>query len=96
MNDSNQFSLGDALRQAIQKHGLENSMNEHRMKEAWEKTVGEYCYSHTESIRFSKGVLKVKINSAAVKQELLYAKTEVIEKINNFLEKELVETLHIY
>lgn len=96
MNDFNQFSLGDALNNLLRKHGLEETMNEHRIKGAWDKTVGSFCSNHTESVRFSKGELRVKISSALVKQEIMYAKTDIIMKINEILEQELVTSIRIY
>lgn len=96
MNDSNLFSLGDALRNMLKKRGLEDSINEHRIRETWKKTVGEYCSKFTESVRFSKGELSVKISSAIVKQELLYTRSEIISKMNELLGTELVKTLRIY
>jgi len=96
MTEHNQYSLGDALKGLVKKHGLENSMNEQNIKEAWHKTVGEYCSKHTETLRFSKGELTVKISSAAVKQELLYAKTDILNKINEFLKQELIINLKIF
>ncbi len=96
MNDPNLFSLGDALRNLLKKNNLEENINEHRINEAWKKTVGEYCSKQTASVRFSKGELTVKITSAIVKQELLYSRTEIILKINEILGTELVKTIRIY
>jgi len=96
MNDSNQFSLADALRNLLKKHNLEDVINEQRLRESWHKTVGDYCNRHTVSLKFSKGQLTVKLSSAIVKQELMYAKSEVIAKLNQMLGSELVEELRIY
>jgi len=96
MSDPNLFSLGDALKSLLKKHGLEQSINEHRIREAWHKTVGEYCSKNTQSISFSKGELTVRIGSAPVKHELLYAKTEVIAKINEIMGREIVTSLRIF
>jgi len=96
MNDMNQFSLGDALKKVIKKSGLDDTMNEHRLKDAWIKTVGDYCSKNTQSIHFANGELTVRITSAVVKQELLYAKTEVIEKLNVILGQNVVVILKIF
>ncbi len=96
MNDPNQYSLGDALQHLFRKHGLEDTLNEHRLKDAWKKTVGDYCNKHTQSLKFSKGELTVKITSAVVKQELLYARTELIEKLNTILGRNIVTSLRIF
>lgn len=96
MTDNHQFSLADALKHLLKKHKLEDTIYEQRLKECWKKTVGDYCNRHTESVKFSKGQLTVKITSAVVKQELLYARTEVIAKLNELLGEELVTELRIY
>ncbi len=96
MSDNNQFSLGDALNNLIKKHGLEETMNEYRLKEAWHKTVGTFCSKHTESIRFSKGEITVKISSASVKQEILYAKSDIILKINEILGQNIVTSIRVF
>jgi predicted nucleic acid-binding Zn ribbon protein len=96
MNDQNLSSLGDALKKLLQKSGLDNTITEHRIKEAWHKTVGDYCSRHTETVWFAKGELSVKISSPIVKQELLYTKTEIIAKINEILGNEVVKTIRIF
>jgi hypothetical protein len=96
MSEHNQYSLKDALSQAIKKYNLEDKINEQKLKDAWSKTVGQYCLNYTDNINLYKGQLNIKISSAAVKQELSYAKTEIINKLNEVLGEEIIKKIRIY
>ena len=95
MKDHNQSLLKDALLNVIKKDGIEDALYEQKIKKAWDKSVGKYGAKYTEKISFSKGKLTVNLSSALFKQELMYAKTEIITKINEVLGQELVTSIRI-
>lgn len=95
MNNSNQYSLKDAFGQLLKQYGLEDTMLEQKIIDAWKTTVGEYCAQCTTEIRFKSGQLSVRISSSIVRQELMYAKTEIISKLNILLENDIVSSIKI-
>jgi len=85
MNDNNLFHIKDAFTHLIKQYNLQNSIVEFRMKEIWKQTVGEYINNATTKIQFVNQTLIVHINSSIIRQELFYAKQEIIDTINEKL-----------
>lgn len=91
----NTVSLKDAFSYLLKQYGIEDSFSEHKIKEAWAKTVGTYCNSFTTNVYYKNSILYVTISNAAVKNELSYAKTDIIAKINEIIGNELVIQIKI-
>ena len=62
---------------------------------AYEELVGKMYCKHTKSINFKNKVLYVKLDSAALKQELSFKKEEIITRLNQKLGRRIVEQLDI-
>ncbi len=92
---NNEYPISEALRLLLEEDGIENAVNEQKVKEAWYNTVGKYGKNYTKNIKFSKGILTVTISSDAFKQELLYAKSEIIDKINEKIKKKIITSIQI-
>jgi predicted nucleic acid-binding Zn ribbon protein len=82
MKLSNDRSLGEVLKELIETYRLEGKLNELKIIHAWEKVVGEMISRHTKDLRISHGKLFVKIDSPALKNELIYSTSVIIENLN--------------
>jgi len=61
----------------------------------YEELVGKMYCKHTKSINFKNKILYVKLDSAALKQELSYKREEIITRLNQKLGRRIVEQLDI-
>lgn len=95
MLKDNFHTLGDILKKAVIAYKLEKKIQNEQIKNAWYTVVGNFCGQYTTSIKFKDGVLIVEISSAALKQELLYSKSNIIIQLNKFLNQTIVKDLKI-
>lgn len=79
------ISLKDAIGDFLKSYHLDESLLQKQAIYSWEKVVGELVSRHTRKLTVRKGVLYVKVDSAALKTELSYSR----EKIRTALNKEV-------
>ncbi len=85
----NEQSLGEAIKEMIEAYRIGSKLSEAKMLDSWEKIVGSMIAKHTVQMKVSKRKLYVKLDSAALRSELTYAR----EKIRKSLNKEVGENL---
>jgi predicted nucleic acid-binding Zn ribbon protein len=78
----NEYSLKEAIDEMLKSYRLDHKLDETKAVNAWEKVVGEVITRYTTNLRVTDGVLYVTLSSAALKQELLYLRTEIADLLN--------------
>ncbi len=75
-------SLGDLLGDFSQQKKLKKPLLEARVVSLWKPLMGDLINKYTEKVFVKNKVLFVKVQQAALKNELLYLQEQIIEKIN--------------
>ena len=79
--------IDNLLHEFLRTEGLETPLLEHRLTtQAWPAVVGEYAAAQTESLRISNQTLYARINSPVVRQELHMQRTELVRRLNEFVD----------
>ena len=76
--------------QMLRAYGLGNKLDEISLLKSWEKVVGKMIARHTSDLYFKDGKLFISLDSAPLRQELSYAKSKLIEKLNEEAGKTMV------
>jgi predicted nucleic acid-binding Zn ribbon protein len=84
---TNEQTLGDAIREMLETYRIGGKLTEARAIASWEKIVGPMIAKHTTELRIHKRKLYIKLDSAALRNELFYAR----EKIRKMMNKEAGE-----
>lgn len=82
MKFSNDKPIGEVIREMIETYRLGGKLNEVKLLHSWEKVVGEMIAKHTLDLYIKNRKLFVKVDSPALKNELTYARTMIMEKLN--------------
>ena len=90
MAGSNEYTLKQAIEALINQYKIEERISETIVLSDWEKIVGKMISRHTKNIYIKKKVLFVELDNAALRNELSYAKTKLIEKLNATLKAEAI------
>ncbi len=93
--NSNEQSLGDAIQHFINKMGLRPKMIEAEIIANWEEIVGDMIAKHTLDLSLNKKKLTLRFDNAALKQEMSYAKSNLIENINKRFGREIINQVVI-
>lgn len=75
-------SISDVLVDFLRESGLEQSVLDVQVEEAWPRVMGETVARLTRSVQVKDGMLIVHINSAALKAQLFENRFELVKKLN--------------
>ena len=91
----NEENLGDVITRLLKAYGLEEGYYAAAIVTHWEKMMGPAVARRTQSIKIQKGVLIVKIESAALRQELSYSKDKIMTTINKELGLRIIKSVEL-
>jgi len=90
-----EVSIGDALKEFLKKSKLKNGVQAMQVKEAWEKIMGKTIANYTDKIEVINTTLFISTNIAPLKNELIYQKTKIIERVNEALGEKVIKEVVI-
>jgi hypothetical protein len=88
---SNEGSIGDVLKEFIEKNKLQAGMDKIDVEEAWKSLMGNGVNSYTKEVVLKGTTLYVSLTSAVLREELSYGKQKIIKMINEELRKEVIK-----
>lgn len=80
---NNNRKIGDIIKQLMQNPKLSDKLKKIDALSVWEEIIGEQLLKYIIEQKIFNGILYVKLNSAVVRNELSYKKSELINKINH-------------
>jgi hypothetical protein len=90
-----EYSLGEALRNFLQKSQLKGSIQALQIEEVWEQIMGKTVARYTDKITIQGQTLFVNTTVAALRQELLYQKENIIKRVNEALGETVIKEVVI-
>lgn len=88
-----EMSLGEALKAAFEKSGIDNRLKETRLLENLNLILGDHISKHILSKRISKSILYIHLDSAALRHELGYRRDELKKALNDSIHQELLKDI---
>ncbi len=82
MKKTDSEKVGGVIQQYLREMGLETPLNEHRVIQAWSKVLGPSVSRYTKEVRIYNQVLFVTLTSAALRNELMMRRTELVARLN--------------
>ena len=82
MRKSTEKPLKAAIEEFLDSFHLRDKLNEAKVIAAWEKVVGEMVAKKTGRLRIRNKVLFIKVESAALRNELMFARNKIIAALN--------------
>jgi len=79
------MTLGEAIKEFLSAYRLDEKLLEEKVIQSWGKVMGRMVKNHTTRLYIRNKKLYVKLDSAAIRNELSYSR----EKICNALNKEV-------
>lgn len=92
MEDNSQ-KLSDAIHEMIEAYGLKARLSEATLLESWNRVVGEMISRHTKDLHIRKKKLFVTVDSPALKNELIYSRSVLLEKLNEAAGGQVIEEI---
>lgn len=90
-----ELHLGDALKAFINKSRLKNGIRAIQIEEVWEQLMGKTIAKYTDKIQIINQTLFIKTNVGPLKQELLYQKNAIIDRVNEVMGEQVIREVVI-
>jgi hypothetical protein len=90
-----EYSLGDAMRKFLQGSQLKGSIQALQIEAVWEQLMGKTVARYTDRIRIHGQTLYVETSIAPLRQELLYQKETIIQRVNEAMGEKVVREVVI-
>ncbi len=90
-----EISLQDAIKQFLNQSRLKSGIQSLRIEDIWEEMMGKTISKYTDKIQIINHTLYITTTVAPLKNELLYQKEKIIERINEALGEKLVKEVVI-
>lgn len=74
---------------------LKSRIAEKRVIRGWKEVLGEGVSTYTSNIYFNRGVLIVYLKSSVLRAELLMNKQNLIDKLNEHAEMDIIRDIHL-
>jgi predicted nucleic acid-binding Zn ribbon protein len=92
---SNEQTLGEVVKALIESYRMGGKLKEASLINAWESVVGEMIAKHTVQLRINKKVLYVEVDSAALRNELTYAREKLKKALNRKVKDNVIDEVVI-
>lgn len=87
-------TITELLPEFLREEGLETPLLQHRIiHEGWKKIAGPIIQQHTEKITIFDQTLYIQCNSAVIRQEIMMRRTELVYKLNKFVDSYIISTI---
>ncbi|MEO8108699.1 MAG: DUF721 domain-containing protein [Ginsengibacter sp.] len=90
-----EITLGDALKDFLNKSRLKGGVQALQIEDAWENIMGKTIARYTDKIEIIKSTLFIYSTVAPLKNELLYQKEKIIERVNEALGEKVIKEVVI-
>lgn len=90
-----EFTIGEALKEFLKKSRLKGGVQALQIEEVWEKIMGKTIARYTDKIEIVNSTLFISSTVAPLKNELLYQKEKIIERVNDALGEKVIKEVVI-
>ncbi len=90
-----EYSMGDALKVFLQKSRLRGNIRSLQITDVWEQLMGKTIARYTDKIQIINNTLFITTTVAPLKNELLYQKEKIIQRVNEAMGEKLINEVVI-
>ena len=89
------LQIGDALKQFINKSKLKSGLRSVQIENIWEELMGKTIARYTDKIEIINQTLFIYTSVGALKNELVYQKQKIIERVNEAFDEKIISDVVI-
>ncbi len=90
-----EISIGDAIKAFLKKSRLKTGIQALQIEQVWETLMGKTISKYTEKIQIINHTLFIHTNVGPLRQELMYQKEKIIERVNEALGEKVIKEVII-
>lgn len=93
MSKHNEHSIKEAIEVLLKTYRLDDKLSEKKLISSWNEIMGKMIANHTTDLYIKNKQLFVSLDSAALKNELLLAKSKIVQMLNDTAGKEIISDI---
>ena len=90
-----EYSLGTAIQQFLNQSRIKGDIQAMQIEDVWEQIMGKTIARYTEKIQIFGDRLFITTNVAPLKQELIYQKDKIVQRVNEALGQRVIKEVVI-
>jgi predicted nucleic acid-binding Zn ribbon protein len=90
-----EYSMADAMKQFLKQSRIKGAIQAFQIEEAWEEIMGKTIAKYTDKIHIHGQVLYITTSVAPLKNELMFQKEKIIERVNEALGEKVIKDVVI-
>ena len=90
MSKHNEHSLKEVIDKLLKVYKLDEKLAERKLIASWESVMGVMIAKHTKDLYIKHKQLFVTLDSAALRNELLLARTKIVKMLNDEVGTEVI------
>lgn len=93
MKDNRDQSLREVIEELIKAYRWEGKLDVVKLKNSWQNIVGTIIANHTTKLEVRNKTLYIKLDSSVIRNELMMARTKIIEAINKEMGSNMIKEI---
>ena len=85
-----QMHIGEALKEFLNKSNLKSGIRAVQIEDVWSDIMGKSIARYTDKIQIIKNTLFIYTSVAPLKNELIYQKPKIIERVNEAFNENVI------
>lgn len=90
-----EYSFGDAMKQFLRKSSMKGDVQAMQIQDVWERIMGKTIARYTDSIRIYGDKLYISTQVAPLRQELVFQREMIIQRVNEALKENVIREIVI-
>ena len=86
-------ALKTAIKIFLKTSGLDKGVKQNTALLIWDEVVGEKIAENTSAEKVEHGTLTIKVDNSSWRQELVFKKKEIIDKLNSRIGKKTIKEI---
>ena len=93
MKDNRDQSLREVIEELIKAYRWEGKLDVVKLRNSWANIVGTIIANHTTKLEVRNKTLYIKLDSSVIRNELMMARTKIIEAINKEMGSNMIKDI---
>lgn len=90
-----EYSLGEAMQKFLAGSRIKGDIQALQIEDVWEQIMGKTVARYTDKLQIIGDKLIISTNVAPLKNELLYQKEKIIQRVNEALKQQIIKEVVI-
>jgi len=85
--------MRDAIKKFLEQSNIRSGVQALQIEEVWEQIMGKTIARYTDKLRIMNDTLFITTQVAPLKQELIFQKEKIIQRVNEALEQKVINKI---